>query len=247
MAIRFLTAGESHGPMLSAIIEGLPAGLEITPEYINTQLRRRQQGFGSGGRMRIEKDQVQITAGVINGKTTGAPVALLVFNRDYKNWQGREIEPMTIPRPGHADLTGTIKYGYGDLRLALERASARETTMRVAVGAICRRFLEEFDIQIGGYVVQIGSVRAEMPAKFKLPDLFKQAELSTVRCPVPEYDQLMEGEIRGAMKAGDTVGGVFEIFALNIPPGLGSYVHYDRRLDARYTRNDDKYSCNQRG
>jgi chorismate synthase len=136
--IRFLTAGESHGPMLTGILDGMPAGLRLSPEDINHDLERRQQGYGSGGRMSIERDEVRITAGVMNGVTTGAPIALLVENRDYKNWKEKAITPMATPRPGHADLTGAIKYGYRDLRVALERASARETTMRVAVGAICK-------------------------------------------------------------------------------------------------------------
>ena len=148
--IRFLTAGESHGPMLTAILEGMPAGLPLSDDDVNGELNRRQQGYGSGGRMSIERDTVRITAGVMNGHTTGGPIALLVENRDWKNWQTRDIEPMSTPRPGHADLTGAIKYGYRELRLSLERASARETTMRVAVGAICRRFLDEFGVRIGG-------------------------------------------------------------------------------------------------
>ena len=231
--IRFLTAGESHGPMLTAIVEGLPAGLRIAPEDINVELRRRQQGYGSGGRMSIEHDEVGITSGVMNGMTTGAPIALLVENRDYKNWKEKDIAPMTTPRPGHADLTGAIKYGYRDLRIALERASARETTMRVAVGAICKRLLAEFGIHIGGYVVQIGAVKAELGDEFALEDRFRAAEASDVRCPDPKYAELMHEEIRQAIIAKDTLGGIFEVAALNVPPGLGSHVHYDRKLDAR--------------
>ncbi len=158
--IRFLTAGESHGPMLTAILEGMPAGLPLTAEDINHELRRRQEGYGAGGRMSIESDTVQITSGVVNGLTTGAPIAMLVENRDYKNWREKDIQPITTPRPGHADLTGAIKYGYRELRLALERASARETTMRVAAGAVCKKLLQEFGIVIGGYVVQIGGAAA---------------------------------------------------------------------------------------
>jgi len=231
--IRFLTAGESHGPMLTAIVEGLPAGLKIVPEDINVELRRRQQGYGSGGRMSIEHDEVQITAGIMNGMTTGAPIALLVENRDYKNWKEKDIAPMTTPRPGHADLTGAIKYGYHDLRVALERASARETTMRVAVGAICKRLVAEFQIMVGGYVIQIGSVKAQFSDRFTLEDRIMAAEGSDVRCPDPEYAELMHEEIRQAIIAKDTLGGIFEVVALNVPPGLGSHVHYDRKLDAR--------------
>ncbi|HRF94723.1 MAG TPA: chorismate synthase, partial [Aggregatilineales bacterium] len=148
--LRFLTAGESHGPQLTAIIDGIPAGLSLSQADIDGELLRRQVGYGSGGRMQIERDQVRITSGVMNGLTTGAPIALTVDNRDFKNWQEKDIEPITTPRPGHADLTGALKYGYRELRLSLERASARETTMRVAVGAICRKFLAEFNIAIGG-------------------------------------------------------------------------------------------------
>jgi len=151
--IRFFTAGESHGPKLTAILDGMPAGLRLAPEDMDPDLARRQKGYGSGGRMNIEKDQVEISAGVMNGLTTGGPIALTVYNRDWANWKDRDITPMTTPRPGHADLTGAVKYGYGDLRLSLERASARETTMRVAVGGICKKLLAEFGVHVGGYVV----------------------------------------------------------------------------------------------
>jgi chorismate synthase len=169
----------------------------------------------------------------MNGMTTGAPIALLVENRDYKNWKEKDIAPMTTPRPGHADLTGAIKYGYHDLRVALERASARETTMRVAVGAICKRLLAEFQIMVGGYVIQIGSVRAEFSERFTLEDRIMGAEGSDVRCPDPDYAERMHEEIRQVIIAKDTLGGIFEVVALNVPPGLGSHVHYDRKLDAR--------------
>ena len=231
--IRFLTAGESHGPELTAIIDGLPAGLLLDPEYINCELARRQEGYGSGGRMQIETDTVRITSGVAAGKTTGAPIALTVVNRDYKNWREKDIKPMTTPRPGHADLTGAIKYGYRDLRIALERASARETTMRVAAGAICRKFLSEFSIVIGGYVVQIGDVRVQLALDLDYAERFRFAEESDVRCPDAITTELMHDAIHQAKVDKDTLGGVFEIIALNVPPGLGSHVHWDRRLDAR--------------
>jgi chorismate synthase len=231
--IRFLTAGESHGPMLTGIVEGMPAGLALKAEDINTELVRRQQGYGSGGRMSIERDEVHITAGVMNGVTTGAPIALLVENRDYKNWKEKDIAPMTTPRPGHADLTGAIKYGYRDLRVALERASARETTMRVAVGAVCKKMLGEFGIQIGGYVTQIGDVRAEIPVEITYPERFRAAEENDVRCPVVECVEAMHEAIRQVKIDKDTLGGFMEIVALNVPPGLGSHVHWDRRLDGR--------------
>jgi chorismate synthase len=233
MMIRFLTAGESHGPMLTAILEGMSAGLPLQAGDIDRELARRQQGYGAGGRMSIERDCVRITAGVMDGKTTGGPIALLVENRDWKNWKERDISPMTTPRPGHADLTGAIKYGYRDLRVALERASARETTMRVAVGAICRRFLAEFGIEIGGYVVQIGRVRAEPDAALSYEARFERAEASDVRCPDPVAAEQMHEEIRQTIINKDTLGGIFEVVALNVPPGLGSHVHYDRKLDAR--------------
>ena len=174
--IRFLTAGESHGPMLTAVLDGIPAGLPLTADEINRELRRRQEGYGSGGRMNIEQDTVQITAGVMAGQTTGAPIAMLVENRDYRNWREKDIAPMTTPRPGHADLTGAIKYGYRDLRVALERASARETTMRVAAGAICLALLRQFGITIGAYVVQIGDVQARIAADRPLEEQIRRAE-----------------------------------------------------------------------
>jgi chorismate synthase len=231
--IRFLTAGESHGPMLTAILDGMPAGLPLTSDDINRQLRRRQTGYGSGGRMNIEQDTVQITSGVMAGQTTGAPIAMLVENRDYKNWRERDITPMTTPRPGHADLTGAIKYGYRDLRLALERASARETTMRVAAGAVCRRLLEEFGIVIGGYVTQIGDVEASLLEQETLEERIRRAEENDVRCPDSAAAARMHEAIRQVKIDRDTLGGVIEVVALNVPPGLGSHVQFDRRLDAR--------------
>lgn len=231
--LRLLTAGESHGPVLTAVLEGVPAGLPLDAAAINDELARRQQGYGSGGRMRIEQDEVQITAGVVAGHTTGAPIALLVENRDWKNWKDRGIAPMTTPRPGHADLTGAVKYGYRELRLALERASARETAMRVAAGAICKRLLTELGAEVGGYAVQIGGVKAELPAELPYAERFALAEANDVRCPDAAAAEQMHAEIRQAIVDKDTLGGVFEVVALNIPPGLGSHVHYDRRLDAR--------------
>jgi chorismate synthase len=231
--LRFLTAGESHGPALTTILEGMPAGLPLTEEDIDVQLRRRQKGFGSGGRMRIERDRVYISGGVLKGQTTGAPIAMQIENRDFANWRDKEIRPMTIPRPGHADLTAATKYGYRDLRLALERASARETAARVAVGAICRRLLNEFNMTVGGYVVQIGPASASLPEDLGYGDRFALAEKSDVRCPDPASAEAMRACIQEAMAARDTLGGIFEIVALDVPPGLGSHVHWDRRLDAR--------------
>jgi len=181
--LRFLTAGESHGPSLTAILEGIPAGLELRASVIDFELARRQKGYGSGGRMKIEKDTAQILGGVMAGETTGAPIAMLVQNNDHIKWKGKAIEPMTTPRPGHADLTGAVKYGYKDLRFALERASARETTMRVAVGAICKHFLAQFGIIVGGYVASIGEVTANL-GDMPYEERFTRAEESDVRCPI---------------------------------------------------------------
>jgi chorismate synthase len=231
--LRFLTAGESHGPALTAILEGMPAGLEISQDDVDEQLRRRQRGFGGGGRMEIERDSVRFTGGVLNGRTTGAPVAMQIENRDWANWGGREIPPMTVPRPGHADLTGAVKYGYRELRLALERASARETAARVAIGGLCLRLLSEFHIRVGSYVVGIGPVRAVIPEALSYPDRFARAEENDVRCPDPAAADQMRCLIQETLAAGDTLGGLFEVVALGVPPGLGSHVHWDRRLDAR--------------
>ncbi len=231
--LRFLTAGESHGPVLTAILEGMVAGLRVTAETINRDLARRQSAYGAGGRMKIERDEVRITGGVMAGLTTGAPISLEVANLDYKAWAARDVPPMTIPRPGHADLTAAIKYGYRDLRPALERASARETTMRVAVGALCRAYLAQFGVTIGGYVTGIGDVEATIPNEQSYGERFAQAEVSDVRCPDPTAAEAMRRHIRDVMQAKDTLGGVFEIAALGVPPGLGSHVHFDRKLDGR--------------
>jgi len=232
MNLRFLTAGESHGPALTAILEGLPAGLRLDASMIDLELARRQRGYGAGPRMKIESDRVQILGGVMAGYTTGAPLALLITNRDHEKWQGKKIPPFTIPRPGHADLTGGVKYGFGDLWPALERASARETAARVAVGAICKRFLQHFNIQIGGYVTQIGEISADINP-LPLAARFEAAEENDVRCPDPIAAKQMRQRIRQVMDERDTLGGIIEILALNLPPGLGSYVHWDRRLEAR--------------
>ena len=231
--IRFLTAGESHGPEVSAIVEGVPAGLPVDRDVLNHEMARRQKGYGSGGRMRIEKDAVQITGGVMDGKTTGGPIAIRLPNLDYAKWRDREIEPLTVPRPGHADLTGALKYRYRELRLSLERASARETAARVAVGAICKQLLARFGIRIGSYVVSIGEVTANIPEEMSYADRFAAAEKNDVRCPVPEAVEAMRELIWETMQAKDTAGGVFEVVALDAPPGLGSHVHWDRRLNAR--------------
>ena len=231
--MRFLTAGESHGPLLTGILDGIPAGLPLTSADVDADLMRRQQGYGRGGRMSIEKDHVRFSAGVVAGQTTGAPISLLVENRDYKNWSEKVMEPMTIPRPGHADLTGAVKYGYRELRLSLERASARETTMRVAVGAVCKKLLGEFGVTVQGYVTAIGPVVADLPSTEDYPARFEAAEASDVRCPDPAATERMHAAIHDAIQAKDTLGGIVEVAAIGVPPGLGSHVHYDRKLDGQ--------------
>lgn len=232
MSLRLLTAGESHGPSLTAILDGLPAGLPLTPAVFEADLARRQKGYGAGPRMKLEHDQVQILGGVMGGGTTGAPLALLIENKEYDRWRGRPVEPMTSPRPGHADLTGAVKFGYRDLRPALERASARETAARVAVGAACRSLLAQWDIRVGGYVCAIGDVEADLSA-ISLEERIKRALESEVGCPQPEVAENIHARIRQAMQAGETLGGVIEVAALGLPPGLGSFTQWDRRLEAR--------------
>jgi len=241
MPIRFLTAGESHGRGLVCIIEGLPANLELSSEYINRELERRQRGYGRGGRMKIEKDKVQILSGVRFGKTLGGPIALFIENKDWENWKEKmAVEgerpdtavPFTRPRPGHADLAGGIKYNQRDLRNILERASARETACRVALGAVCKRFLEELGVFVGSYVVSIGPLCPPIEEQ----DLIKRhqlAEQSEVRFPDPSKDKEFMELIDRAKEMGESLGGVFEVFAVGVPPGLGSHVHWDRKLDGR--------------
>lgn len=230
--LRFLTAGESHGPALTAILEGLPAGLPLTVADIDRDLARRQIGYGSGGRMTIEKDAVRITSGVAAGVTTGGPIALHVSNDDWANWDGKEVKPITRPRPGHADLTGGMKYGYSDLRHALERASARETTMRVAVGALCKLFLRELGVAVGGYVANLGGIEATIPEE-NIAALVALSEQNEMRCPDPVAAEAMREAVKAIRKQQDTLGGILEVVAEGLPPGLGSYVHWDRRLEAR--------------
>lgn len=235
--LRFLTAGESHGPSLTAILEGMPTGVPVTADDIDRDLARRQQGYGSGGRMKIERDHASLTGGVVAGKTTGGPISFIVQNLDYAKWKDRDIEPMTIPRPGHADLTGAAKYGYQELRLSLERASARETTMRVAVGSACRALLAQFGIVVGGYVVSVGDVAVAREAAsvdgVAYERRFALAEQSDVRCYDDAISEQMRARIRAIMDAKDTLGGVVEVAALHVPVGLGSHVQWDRRLSAR--------------
>ena len=245
MTLRFLTAGESHGPCLTAIIEGMPAGLYLSEEEINVDLRRRQGGYGRGQRMKIERDKVELLSGVAKGLTNGAPIALRIENKDWANWKDRDVPPWTVPRPGHADLAGATKYGLGDLRLVAERASARETAARVAVGAVAKRLLSEFGIAVGSHVTEIGGVTAEiLPPPLSPPKaggggggaLWERAEASqatAVRCPDPTAAEAMRQRIDEAKAAGDSLGGVFVVVVTGVPVGLGSHVHWDRRLDSR--------------
>lgn len=235
--LRFLTAGESHGPSLTGILEGMPAGVPLDEAAIARQLARRQRGFGAGGRMKIESDRARITGGVMNGHTTGGPIAFVIENADHANWKDRDVKPMTVPRPGHADLTAAAKYGYRELRLGLERASARETAMRVAVGSACRALLEAFGVELGGYVTRIGAVDCtdEEPPHDPavLRARFVAAEANDVRCASASGYAAMHQAIEAAIERKDTLGGVVEVAALGVPVGLGSHVHFDRRLDAR--------------
>lgn len=230
--MKLITSGESHGPALVTILEGLPAGLPLEPEIIHRGLARRQQGYGAGPRMKIEHDKAQILGGVMDGKTTGAPISLLIPNLDHDKWHGKAVEPLTTPRPGHADLVGAIKYGYRDLRPALERASARETAARVAAGAICQHFLAQFGIIVGGYVLSIGEVQTDF-GDMPYEERFARAEESDVRCPVESSAAKIRSEIENTMQSKNTLGGVIEIAALNVPIGLGSFVQWDKRLEAK--------------
>jgi chorismate synthase len=242
---RFTTAGESHGPGLISLVEGVPAGVPILAEQIDSELRRRQGGYGRGGRMRIESDRAEILSGVRHGETLGSPIALHIRNRDWENWTvamsaappAEEVEdevlrPVYLPRPGHADLVGVLKYDRYDARDILERASARETAARVAAGAVAKRMLEELGITIGSHIVMLGGVSAAVPDV--LPDdLNAAADVSPVRCLDSEAEGRMIDAIDAAKQAGDTLGGVFEVVVRGVPVGLGSHVSWDRKLDGR--------------
>ena len=246
--IRFLTAGESHGKGLLVILEGVPADLPLTEEELNRDLARRRKGYGRGGRMKIENDQVEIVSGVRRGKTLGSPVGILIRNRDWENWKElmkvennisalSAAQALKVPRPGHADLAGGIKFGHRDLRNVLERASARETAARTAAGAVCRRLLAEFGAIIKSQVLEIGGVKVQVQSsKFKVQSYWEEVEKSELRCGDPGAEKRMKKLIDQAREKGDTVGGIFEIRAWGLPPGLGSYTQWDLRLDGILAR-----------
>jgi chorismate synthase len=240
MALRFVTAGESHGPGLTAVLEGLPAGLELTPADVEHDLARRQLGHGRGGRMKIERDRAEVTSGVRHGSTLGSPVALRIVNRDYANWEERmnpwpvdtEVEEVHLPRPGHADLAGVQKFGFSDVRNVLERASARETAARVAAGALARAFLRALGVEVRSHVLQIGTVTAPARADLAAAD-FAAVDESPVRCLDAAASEAMVAEIDAARRANESLGGVFELRAFGIVPGLGSHASWEERLDGR--------------
>ena len=240
--LKFLTAGESHGKGLSGILEGFPAGVPLTEAVIAQDLARRQMGYGRGGRMKIETDHAEILTGVRHGKSLGSPLALWIQNQDWENWKldkmshTEPLEPVpeiTLPRPGHADLAGVQKFGFTDIRNVLERSSARETAMRVALGAVCRAFLRELGIEIASHVIQIGPIKAQNTPAGDFSDINANADASEVRCLDDKASDQMIKHIDDTRRKGDSIGGIFEVLASGLPPGLGSYTHWDRKLDAR--------------
>lgn len=246
MGMRYLTAGESHGPQLTTILEGLPAGMPLLIEDINEELARRQKGYGRGRRMQIEKDTAEIASGVRHGYTLGSPIALVVQNNDWKHWtkimgaepleEGQEDEvkrKVTRARPGHADLNGALKYGHRDMRNVLERSSARETTVRVAAGAVAKKLLSLVGVELVSQVVEIGGIKANLDSSLTIEELKERTENSPVRCSDPNVEKDMMAAIDEAKKNGDSIGGVVEVIATGMPAGVGSYVHYDRKLDGK--------------
>ncbi len=239
--LRYLTAGESHGKSLTAILEGMPAGVSVTEDDINKELARRQKGYGRGARMAIETDKAEVTSGIRWGETIGSPISMTIKNKDWEKWQKimsadpahrDESKRVVKPRPGHADLTGVLKFDRQDIQEILDRASARETAARVAVGAVARRMLDAFGIQVLSYVREIGSVKAtSIPTDTK--EIIERAEASPVRCPDPKAEKDMMALTDKAKEAGDTLGGIFTVIVTGCPPGLGSYTHWDRKLEAR--------------
>ncbi|TMM16746.1 MAG: chorismate synthase [Actinobacteria bacterium] len=241
MALRLITAGESHGPGLTCVVEGLPAGLEIRPEDLNADMSRRQLGHGRGGRMKIERDTAEVTGGLRHGRTLGSPIAIQIANRDYENWRERmspwpaaeRIEEVHLPRPGHADLVGTQKFKQSDVRNILERASARETAARVAGGGLCKAFLRRLGVSVYSHVLQIASVRAPEPERALEPEDFASVDSSPVRCLDEQASRAMVREIDELRRANESLGGVFEVQAFGLVPGLGSHVSWEERLDGR--------------
>ena len=242
--MRYLTAGESHGPRLTAIIEGVPAGLPLTAEYINAELKRRQGGYGRGARMKSESDQVEITSGVRHGLTMGGPITLNVTNLDHQKWleimsvadvdeKKKGLRKITKPRPGHADLVGGMKYRFDDLRNSLERSSARETTMRVAVGAVAKRLLEEIGVEVASHIVTFGGIDIDVPDDLTVAEIKERAAQSEVSIVNPEREEEIKAYIDQIKKDGDTIGGVIETVVGGVPVGLGSYVQWDKKLDAK--------------
>ena len=239
--LKFLTAGESHGQGLLGILDGMPAGLEISEDYIGVHLARRQRGYGRGGRMKIEKDRAEIWCGVRHGESLGSPIGIIVRNKDWENWTKKmsvtpvkdEIRKVTLPRPGHADLAGIQKYGFDDIRNVLERSSARETTMRVALGSVCRKLLEDVGIEVGGQVIQIHNVKDNSRSELSPNQLSELADASPVRCLDKNAEKNMIKTIDEAKAAGDSVGGIFRVVATGLPYGLGSHTQWDRKLQAR--------------
>ena len=242
--MRYLTAGESHGPRLTAIIEGVPSGLPLTADYINAELKRRQGGYGRGARMKIESDQVEITSGVRHGLTMGGPITLNVTNLDHQKWleimsvadvdeKKKGLRKITKPRPGHADLVGGMKYRFDDLRNSLERSSARETTMRVAVGAVAKRLLEEIGVEVASHIVTFGGIDIDVPNNLTVAEIKERAALSEVSIVNPEREEEIKAYIDQIKKDGDTIGGVIETIVGGVPVGLGSYVQWDKKLDAK--------------
>lgn len=229
---KYITSGESHGPCLTAIIQGVPAGVEISEDEINADLKRRQCGHGRGGRMKIESDQVLFLGGIRNGRTTGAPVTLQIQNRDWEHWKGKKVEKFTVPRPGHADLIGSLKYETDDIRDVLERSSARETAIRVAVGGLAKTILGYFEIAIHSHTVELGGIRAKSTIKdFK--EFVDTVEASPLRCNDKKAEAAMVKKINQAAKQGDTLGGIIEVIAKNIPMCLGTYSTWGDKIDAR--------------
>ncbi len=242
--MRYLTAGESHGPRLTAIIEGVPAGLPLTADYINAELKRRQGGYGRGARMKIESDQVEITSGVRHGLTMGGPITLNVTNLDHQKWleimsaadvdeKKKGLRKITKPRPGHADLVGGMKYRFDDLRNSLERSSARETTMRVAVGAVAKRLLEEIGVEVASHIITFGGIDIDVPDQLTVSEIKERAAQSEVSIVNPEREEEIKAYIDQIKKDGDTIGGVIETVVVGVPIGLGSYVQWDKKLDAK--------------